>query len=431
MYLSSTLSQLYRALRSRGARGATAPVPKNVVRLGVTSLLADVASEMVDTILPLYAVYALELSPFAVGALDGAYHAATTIGRVATGVIADRTRRLKEAAFVGYALSLASRAVLAAWGGGGGRLIAAIAVDRAGKGLRAAPRDAMIALASPIEDRASAFAVHRALDTLGSVVGPLVGFVLLTLVPLGFDVVFVASTAIALVGLLYFGLFVAAPARVHTRAVDERVRADAETPASRRPAASAVAFPILLVLAAVVGASEISPGLLFVVVRARTGIELAGVPLLQVGCALACVALVVPLGRLADRVGALWVFLLGQLALVIAYGWMLAGLAGWGGAVVAALLVGAHYAATEGVLVAIASATLRRERLATGLSVLAAVGLLARVGSAVAFGAIWERAGTTAAIGASAGVAGASVLAVATGLALRAPAGPLTPSSRP
>lgn len=419
MYLSSTLSQLYRALRARGAQRSSAPVPKNVVRLGVTSLLTDVASEMVDTILPLYALYALELSPFAVGAIDGGYHAASTIARVVTSAIADRTKRLKEAAFVGYALSFVSRVVLAVFGGGGGRLVAAITVDRAGKGLRASPRDAMIALAAPPEIRASAFAVHRALDTLGSVVGPLLGFVLLTLVPLGFDVVFLASAAIALVGLVYFGLFVVPPAAFDTREAPDA----ATSQGSPRPRDRATAFPLLVLLGVAVGASEISPGLLFVVVRARTSIELAGVPLLQVASALTCVAVVVPLGRLADRIGALWVLLMGQLALVAAYGWILAALPGWPGAVVAAILVGAHYAASEGVLVAIASATLPRERLATGLSVLAAAGLGARIGSAVGFGALWDRAGTTTAVGAAAGIACASILAVAATLAVRARVG--------
>ncbi len=416
MYLSSTLSQLYRALRSRGPKPPSARVPKNVVRLGVTSLLTDVASEMVDTILPLYALHALELSPFAVGALDGGYHAATTIARVVAGAIADRTRRLKEVAFVGYALSFVSRFVLAIVGGGGGRLVGAIAIDRAGKGLRAAPRDAMIALAAPPDIRASAFAVHRALDTLGSVAGPLLGFVLLTLVPLGFDVVFVASAAIALVGLVYFALFVASPP---TDGADAPGAPLPPAPPNARP--GALAFPILVGLGVVVGASEISPGLLFVLVRARTAIELAGVPLLQVVTALACVALVVPLGRLADRIGALWVLLLGQLALVAAYGWILAALPGWAGALGAAVLVGAHYAATEGVIVALASSVLPRERLATGLSILAVAGLVARIGSSVAFGALWEREGTTTAVGVAMGVAGASILGVVTALGAQPP----------
>jgi MFS family permease len=405
MYVSSSIARLYRSLRARGDRADAQPVPRNVVRLGITSLVTDVSSEMVDTILPLYARYALELSPFAVGALDGLYHAATTLARLVTAVAADRMGRLKEAAFVGYALSLASRLLLVIAGGAGAALFGAIAIDRAGKGLRGAPRDAMIALEAPLEIRAASFAVHRALDAIGSVLGPLLGFLTLTLVPFGFDVVFLASAGIALVGLLYFGLFVSAP-RASTKVRDDLHDA-------RGPSRVAGGFAGLVALGAVASAAEVSPGLLFVVVRERAAIGVTSVPLLQVATALACALFVVPLGRLADRIGARWVFLCGQIVLVAGYGAILAPLPGWASAIGATVLVGAHYAATEGVLVALASAALPRERLATGLSVLSIGALLARIGGSLGFGALWERHGTTAAIAAAAALAAvAAVLAL-------------------
>ncbi|MFO0618070.1 MAG: MFS transporter [Polyangiaceae bacterium] len=403
MYLSSTLAQLYRALRARDPKAAR-PVPRAVVRLGITSLLTDVASEMVDTILPLYALYALELSPFAVGALDGLYHAATTLARIGTAIVADRMQRLKEAAFVGYALSLASRVVLAFAGGGSGALFGAIAIDRAGKGLRAAPRDAMIALAAAPEARAAAFATHRALDSIGSVLGPLLGFVLLLLAPLGFDVVFVASAGIALVGLLYFALFVEPPA-----ARD----ASAEPAAgSAGPARARGGFAAIVAIGALTSAGEVSPALLFVAVRERAGIGVTSVPLLQVGAAVACALSVVPLGRIADRVGPLWVYLFGQALLVAGY-LVVLGVPGWAGVIGVVALVGAHYAGTEGVLVALASSVLPRARLATGLSLLSIGALVARIGGSLAFGALWQRVGTTAAIGAAAGITALSTLPIA------------------
>lgn len=421
MYLSSTLAQLLRSLRAR--RGEPrAPTPKSVVHLGVTSLVTDVSSEMIAVVLPLYARYALELSPAVLGALDAAHYAAEAVGRVVMGAIADRTGRLKETALVGYALSLVSRVVLAATGGGGGAIASAIGLDRAGKGLRAAPRDAMIALAAPAEIRATAFAVHRALDTLGSVLGPLLAFALLTLVPFGFDVVFAASAGIALLGLAYFVLFVrspdrALPSRTSAPPPSERSSADAE-----RSRAAPASFTWIVASGALVSASEVNPGMLFVLVGDRAGLSLANVGLLHVASALACVACVLPFGWAADRWGRGRVLVAGQLALVGAYAWSFASPHGLVAALFGSVLLGAHYAATEGVLVAMATMVLPRERLATGLATLAAVGLIAKVGSAIGFGVVWGKSGADAALVAA--LVASTGAAVATAIAMgRAPSG--------
>lgn len=422
MYLSSSIALAVRWLRgARVSRGGSSRLPAQVLHLGVTSLVTDVSSEMVDTILPLYARYVLEFSPLGVGALDGGYHVVAALGRILVGAIADRTRRLKELALVGYALSLLGRVVLAFAGvapvsravRGEEMLVGAVALDRMGKGLRAAPRDALIARAVPEEARATAFGVHRALDALGSVIGPLLGVVLLTLVPMGFDVVFVVSSAIALLGVVYFLLFV----RASVESSAERSTPTAE-PATE-PKSLPTTFAVVVVLALLVSLSEISPGLLYVLVGARTSLAMANVGLLHVGAAIACAALALPAGWAADRIGARGVLLAGMVALVAAYVWILLPLPAVLTCVGSAALVGAHYAATEGVLVALASRALPPRRLAMGISSLSAVGVVGRLVSSLVFGWVWQRSGTAMAVVAAAAVAAVTLLAIGIALVSR------------
>src|SRR5690348_13296807 len=130
--------------------------------------------------------------------LDGLYQGGAALIRLVGGVAADRTNRYKEVAGLGYGLSALSKiGLLLGSLGGPGWLAATLFVDRTGKGIRIAPRDALISLSSDKETLGTSFAVHRALDTAGAIIGPLVGFGVLSLIPNGFDVV-VAAAALAL-----------------------------------------------------------------------------------------------------------------------------------------------------------------------------------------------------------------------------------------
>jgi len=117
-------------------------VGANVYFLGLTSLLTDVSSEMVTSILPLYALYALGLTPLQYGVIDGLYQGAAALSRLAGGMLADRWQRNREVAAAGYALSAACKPALLAVGGIWGALAAVIALDRIGKGIRTPSRTA-------------------------------------------------------------------------------------------------------------------------------------------------------------------------------------------------------------------------------------------------------------------------------------------------
>src|SRR5262249_29790786 len=130
------------------------------------------------------------------------------IVKLAFGFVADRLARHKEVAFLGYALSAVCKVGLLAVGSAWGLLAAVVIVDRTGKGIRTAPRDALISLSSDKSQLGLAFGVHRALDTIGAMIGPLIAFALLALLPNAFDAVFVVSLSFALIGLGVLGLFV-------------------------------------------------------------------------------------------------------------------------------------------------------------------------------------------------------------------------------
>lgn len=161
--------------RGTGARRAVAG---NVIALGAVSLVTDVSAEMVTAVLPLYLVVGLGVSPLAFGALDGLYQGASALSRLVGGHVADRAQRRKLVAGTGYALSAGCKlALLAAttpWAVG-----AVLAADHTGKGLRTAPRDALISLSCPPEEQGRAFGVHRAMDTAGALLGPLAAFAVL------------------------------------------------------------------------------------------------------------------------------------------------------------------------------------------------------------------------------------------------------------
>jgi len=143
-------------------------------------LLTDISSEMVSSVLPVYFVLHLGFSAMQFGFLDGVFQGgAVALVSLISGMLADRWRRQKEVATAGYALSALCRIGLLAAGNVWTVIAGILALDGLGKGIRTAPRDAMISLASPRVTLATAFAVHRALDTCGAVLGPLAAFLML------------------------------------------------------------------------------------------------------------------------------------------------------------------------------------------------------------------------------------------------------------
>jgi MFS family permease len=363
-----------------------------VFYLGLTSLFTDISSEMVASVLPLYFLITLGFSPLQFGLMDGLYQGSSAVVRLAGGMVADRWRRHKDVAVAGYALSALSRLGLLAAGGVPALVTAAILADRTGKGIRTAPRDALISLSTPRESLGAAFGVHRALDTLGALLGPVAAFVLLMLAPGAFDAVFVVSFCTGLVGLAILVLFVqnrSAPAGTETRS---------RGPRSPFRLLRAPGFRPLLVAGAGLGLVTLSDGFVYLLLQRQIRLQTGFFPLFFVATAVIYFLLAVPAGRLADRLGRGRVFLAAHLLLLALYGLLLLPDAGRAGAVAALCLLGGYYAATDGVIMARASALLPAASRAGGLALLGTSNSLARLGGSVLFGAIWTWGGPRLAV---------------------------------
>lgn len=370
-----------------GRRG----VSRNVVALGLVSLFTDLSSEMVAAILPLYFVLFLRLSPLEFGLIDGLYQGTSAVVRVASGFAADRWRRHKEVAAAGYGISAISKAVLVLAGAASGWVLGAIVVDRVGKGIRTAPRDALISLSTEREHLGVAFGVHRALDTAGALAGPLAAFALLLAVPDGYDVVFVASLCAAVIGFALLTLFVDGKPGIVAR---ERVPLTAIVELLRAPGVRAV-----IVAAGALALVTISDAFVYLQLQRRTDMSIGLFPLLFVGTSGVYMLLAVPFGRLADRFGRPALLLGGYALLLPLYATLLFPSGGALGVIAALILLGAHYAATDGVLMAIVAARLGAEARGTGMGLVTTVTSVARLVASLAFGAAWTFASAELAVG--------------------------------
>jgi MFS family permease len=395
MYQVSNSTALLKGHRRLLVRDQSGPrVSRTVLMLGMTSLFTDISAEMVVTVLPLYLVYVGGFTPLAFGLIDGLYNGATALMGLVSGFAGDRFKRHKEVAATGYGLSALCKLLLVLVGTGVSAIGAVVLLDRAGKGMRTAPRDAMISLSTPKRDLGMAFGVHRALDTTGAVLGPLVAFALLAIAPLAFNTVFLVSFCFALVGLGFIGLFVQPREKV----------ADAGEPAARpslRAATHLVKVPryrALLVAGCALSLATASDAFIFLTLQDQLDLGTSLFPLLFVGSAAVYMVLAVPMGRLADRFGRGRTLMTGYALLLCVYLTLLSPLGGWLLLSAALALLGAYYAATDGVLMALGSTVVPEEVRGSGLALLGTVTSLARLVASVAFGGLWTLWGIHAAI---------------------------------
>ncbi|MGW2661994.1 MFS transporter [Nocardia tengchongensis] len=354
----------------------------NVFALGAVSLVTDISSEMVTAVLPVYLVVGLHLSPAVYGVVDGAYTGATALLRLVGGYIADVTRRRKFVAGLGYGLSAIAKLGMLAAGSAVGAIGAVIAVDRAGKGLRTAPRDALITLSTPPHLYGRAFGVHRTMDTLGAFAGPLVALAILAATAQAYDAVFVASFCIAAFGVLVLVLFVR----------DHRDQQPAKGTVSISALGGLIRLaPVrrLTLAACLAGMVTIGDGFVYLLLQQREHLSVSWFPLLAVGTNLSYLIFATPLGLLADRIGRLPVVLGGYTALALVYLLLFGPLGGTPLVLAALALYGLFYAATDGVLMALAGPVLPEALRTTGIALIQTGQALSYLVSSVLFGLAW------------------------------------------
>ena len=367
-----------------------------ILWLGIVSMFTDISSESVSAVLPLYITGFLGLSAIAFGILDGINQGASAIVRIAAGWAADRSGHPKRIALAGYGLSMIAR-VGFLFAGGFWALTAIVTGDRIGKGIRTAPRDALITVSAQPEYLARHFGVHRMLDNIGAASGPLLAFFILMLIPNGYGTLFVVSLSFAVIGVATLALVVPNLKTGNSAGTAPEPR--------RRPAFvfrwSLLREPglgRLLVASGLLGLLTVGDGFIYLVLQDRDSFAVQWFPLLYVGTNVVFLILAIPLGRLADRWGKAKVFVAGHVALLLCYVLAAAPLGGLGPTLGCLILLGAFYAATDGVLAALASQLTPPEKLATGIGAAQTVVALSRMAASAGFGVLWFALGPSTAM---------------------------------
>ena len=387
-------------------RSARPPVGRAVVVLGVVSMLTDISSESVAAILPLYLTAVVGLTPVAYGLIDGLYQGVSALVRLGGGWLADAADRPKWVAFLGYGVSAVARVFLLFATGAAG-IAAVVTADRIGKGIRTAPRDSMISTSTPTEHLGRAFGVHRMLDTIGAALGPLIAFGLLWAVPDDYTVVMVVSLAFAIAGVALLGLL-GPDVRV------KREHAGPTPPPFRwRDLADRRLRP-LLAIAAALGLLTIGDGFVYLALLDHADVTVTWFPLFYVGTNVAYLVLAVPVGRLADRVGRARVLVLGHLALVGAYLCSVLPTSPVAATVGTLVLLGTFYAATDGVIAAVAGRLVPVQARSSGIAAAQTVVALARMLASAGFGLLWLLLGPATAMVSVAALLVLAVLVAAT-----------------
>ncbi|QSX80061.1 MFS transporter [Lysobacter solisilvae] len=377
-------------------------LPGTVWLLGVISLLNDAASEMVYPLLPLFLATTLGAGPRVIGLIEGLAEAASSLLKLVSGVISDRTRRAKPFVVWGYGVAGVARTLIAAATGWWFVLVCRLA-DRIGKGLRSSPRDALLGRAVSPQERGLAFGFHRAMDNAGAVLGPLAAAALLA-AGLELRTVFWCAGVPALMVLV----------------LSFRVRESAPPAAPVAPATRfnwhLREFPprfrrYLLILGLFMLGNSSN---LFLILRAREfGVPQAQVPLMWSLMSLVAALLLTPLSALSDRVGRRRLILSGWAIYAVLY--LVLARGGWPTWTVWGVFVayGVFIAATEGAEKALVADLVPPAQLGTAFGWYHLTLGVTLLPASLLFGVFWESVSPALAFGFGAGCAVAASLLLA------------------
>ncbi|WP_454683379.1 MFS transporter [Ancylobacter moscoviensis] len=272
---------------------ATRRIPPTVWALGLVSLLMDISSELIQTLLPLYLAAGLGVSVLAIGFIEGLSVAIATVTRLFSGLLADWSRRNKPLAIAGYGLGALSRLIFPL-ATSVDQIVLAKAMDRVGKGIRSTPRDAIIATVSPPEIRGESFGLRKSLDTVGGFLGPLIAILAMTLMAGDIVSVFWIATIPAALAMAVLILAVHEP----------KTGAAAKRPAFRLSRSFRLNRAVwgVIGIASVLMLARFSEA--FVLLKAlEAGFSPSWVPLSMVVMHAAYGLTAWPVGRLSDRIG--------------------------------------------------------------------------------------------------------------------------------
>lgn len=361
-------------------------VPTTVWALGLTSLLMDVSTNMVNGLLGVYMVTMMHTGVGTFGLVTGLGDATAQIFKGVSGRWADQARSRKVLTLVGYGLSAVNKPAFAL-ASSPMMLLGANVTDRLGKGIRGAPRDALIADVVDPHNRGAAFGLRQSMDTMGAVLGPVLGTALMTYTGGHYRTVFALATLPALASVAVLAMFVREPDRGE-RAPETRSTAWADV--RELP----TAFWGVAALGVVFAMARLGEG--FLLLRAESvGVSASHVPLLLAAMNVVYAGTAWPVGRLSDK-GLNRALRLAGLAVLVAADLTLALAGGFWTVLAGCLLWGLQMGLTQGVLVAWVAELVPSERRGTAFGLFAmASGLSALLASGLA-GAAWDAWGPTA-----------------------------------
>ena len=388
-------------------------LPAAIWALGFVSLLMDISSEMIHSLLPVFMVTVLGTSMWAVGMIEGAAEATALIVKVFSGVLSDYWGKRKPLAVLGYGLGAASKPLFAL-ASTTGLVLAARLIDRVGKGIRGAPRDALVADLAPPGMRGAAFGLRQSLDTVGAFIGPLLAMGLMVLWANDFRAIFWVAMipGFMAVALLLFGVQEPAPARL---AASQPVRVNPISRANLRRLQAP--YWRVVAIGAVFTLARFSEA--FLVLRAQqVGIAMAWVPLVMVAMSAVYAASAYPFGKLSDTMSHRRLLALGLLVLVVA-DLVLAAASGWPVLLIGVALWGVHMGMTQGLLAAMVADTAPADLRGTAYGFFNLLSGVAMLVSSVIAGLLWDGFGSAFTFYAGAGFATLALL-VMLGLRWRA-----------
>lgn len=378
-------------------------IPAGVWALGLVSMLMDISSEMIHALLPVYMVAVLGTSTLAVGVIEGIAEATASITKVFSGALSDWLGKRKALAALGYGLAALTKPIFPLATSIDG-LVAARFIDRVGKGIRGAPRDALIADIAPPELRGASFGLRQSLDTIGAFLGPLLAIGLMWLTADRFQTVFWIAVIPAF---LSVGLILVAVREPERPKELGKVR----VPLHRRELGRLGADYWWVVATATMSTlARFSEA--FLILRAQSiGLPLALVPVVLVIMSLVYALSAYPVGILSDRMERMTILIFG-LALLVLADLVLAFATDLPGVGIGVVLWGLHMGLTQGLLATLVADTAPAELRGTAFGVFNLITGVALLLASVVAGALWDVAGPQATFLARAGFAATTVTAL-------------------
>lgn len=355
-------------------------MPRGVWMLGFVSMLMDISSEMVHSLLPLFMVGVLGSSALAVGLIEGVAEATALIVKVFSGPLSDYLGARKPLAVFGYVLGASTKPLFAV-APGVGMVLAARLTDRVGKGIRGAPRDALVADLTPAEIRGEAFGLRQSLDTIGAFLGPLLAVALMLLWSNDYRSVFWVAVLPGVLSVVVLIFGVSEPERAKTEKRSNPLRWDI---LSRLGSA----YWWVVGTGAMFTLARFSEA--FLVLRAQgAGISVALVPLVMVAMNVVYAVSAYPFGKLSDRMSHRKLLAWG-IAVLIAADMVLALSAHWGAVLVGVMLWGVHMGMSQGLLATMIAHTAPPDLRGTAFGFFNLISGLAMLVASALAGFLWD-----------------------------------------